>query len=94
LNFFHLVPGIRLDHAEPLKPLECLKIIAVARLMMPDKEIRVCGGREHNLRDLQSWALISGADGLMVGGYLTTAGRNVDDDLKMIADAGFHVDSV
>jgi biotin synthase len=63
----------------------------VARLMMPEKEIRVCGGREQNLRDLQSWALTSGADGLMVGGYLTTGGRAVADDLKMIADAGFEI---
>jgi biotin synthase len=73
--------------------MECLKVIAVARLMMPEKEIRICGGREYNLRDLQSWALVSGADGLMVGGYLTTSGRRVDDDLKMIADAGFVVQS-
>ncbi|MCP4679451.1 MAG: biotin synthase BioB [Deltaproteobacteria bacterium] len=91
LNFFHPVPGNRLEHVTPLSPLECLKIVAVARLMMPDKEIRVCGGREHNLRDLQSWSLISGADGLMVGGYLTTAGRDVQDDLQMIRDAGFMV---
>jgi biotin synthase len=59
--------------------------------MMPHTEIRVCGGREHNLRELQSWAVISGADGLMVGGYLTTAGRHVDQDLAMIVDAGFEI---
>lgn len=92
LNFFHPVEGTRVDNSVPIKPLECLKVIAVARLMMPDKEIRIAGGREYNLRDLQSWALISGLDGMMVGGYLTTSGRSVEDDLKMIADAGFEVD--
>jgi biotin synthase len=91
LNFLIPVPGTRLEAREPLAPLECLKIIAVARLMMPEVEIRVCGGREANLRDLQSWALLAGADGLMVGGYLTTPGRSVDEDLRMIADAGFVV---
>ncbi len=91
LNFLNPVKGTPLSNASPLTSLECLKVIAVARLMLPTKTIRVCGGREHNLRDLQSWLLISGADGLMVGGYLTTFGRNVDDDLKMIADAGFNV---
>lgn len=91
LNFLNPVPGTPLADAHPISALECLKITAVARLMMPTKTIRVCGGREHNLRDLQSWLLISGADGLMVGGYLTTKGRDVDDDLKMIADAGFRV---
>jgi biotin synthase len=92
LNFLNPIPGTPLEDAEPLTAIECLKVIAVARLMMPKKTIRVCGGREHNLRDLQSWALIAGADGLMIGGYLTTKGRKVDDDLKMISDAGFEVD--
>ena len=92
LNFLNPIPGTPLENAKPITPLECLKVIAVARLMMPDKEIRVCGGREKNLRDLQSWSLISGADGLMVGGYLTTAGRDVETDLRMIRDAGFEIE--
>lgn len=92
LNFLNPIPGTPLEDSVPMTPLECLKVIAVARLMMPTKEIRVCGGREKNLRDLQSWALISGADGLMVGGYLTTAGRDVQTDLQMIRDAGFEVE--
>ncbi len=91
LNFFYPVAGTRVEISAPIAPLECLQIVAVARLMFPEKEIRVCGGREFNLGDLQSWALICGADGLMVGGYLTTRGRAVADDLKMIKDAGFKV---
>jgi biotin synthase len=71
--------------------MACLKVVAVARLMMPEKTIRICGGREHNLRDLQSWLLIAGADGLMVGNYLTTKGRSFADDTKMVADAGFEI---
>jgi biotin synthase len=92
LNFHHPIPGTAFEALPLLTPLECLKIIAVARLMMPDREIRVCGGREHILGDLQSWSLISGACGLMVGGYLTTSGRDVKTDLKMISDAGFEVE--
>ncbi len=91
LNFFYPVKGTRINIEQPVSPLECLKIVAVARLMMPDKEIRVCGGREFNLGDLQSWIFISGADGMMIGGYLTTRGRAVEDDLKMISDAGFKI---
>lgn len=91
LNFLNPIKGTPLEDAKPIAPLECLKVTAVARLMMPTKTIRVCGGREHNLRDLQSWLLLAGADGLMVGGYLTTKGRDVADDLRMIADAGFQV---
>lgn len=91
LNFLHPIPGTPLAGVADLTPLDCVKIVAVARLMMPDREVRVCGGREHNLRDLQAFLLAAGADGLMVGGYLTTRGRTVADDLQMIADAGFAV---
>lgn len=93
LNFLNPIPGTALADITPIKPIDCLKVIAVARLMMPTKEIRVCGGRETRLRDLQSWALTSGADGLMVGGYLTTSGRRVEDDWQMIEDAGFVIES-
>jgi biotin synthase len=89
LNFLNPVPGTPLADIAPPPALDCIRIIAVARLMMPSKTIRICGGREINLGDLQSWALIAGADGLMVGGYLTTGGREVKDDLRMIKDAGF-----
>ena len=88
LNFLHPIPGTRVAGLQELTPLDCLKVVAVARLMMPTKEIRVCGGREYNLRDLQSWVFLAGADGIMVGGYLTTSGRSAREDLRMIADAG------
>ncbi len=88
LNFLHPIRGTRFEGTRSITPMDCLKVLAVARLMMPDKEIRVCGGRRYNLRDLQSWVLVAGADGLMVGNYLTVEGRNIADDLRMIADAG------
>ena len=91
INFLNPIKGTPLEDAAPITPMECLKAVAVARLMMPAKTIRICGGREHNLRDLQSWLLISGADGLMVGGYLTTKGRSVSDDIRMVLDAGFEL---
>jgi biotin synthase len=88
LNFLHPIEGTPLAQLAELTPFDCLRIIAVARLMMPDAEIRICGGRQHNLRDLQSWILMAGVDGIMIGNYLTTAGRTVSDDLQMIRDAG------
>jgi len=94
LNFLHPIKGTPLEDTTPISPLECLKVVAVARLMMPGKTIRICGGREHNLRDLQSWLLVSGADGMMVGGYLTTKGRCVEDDIRMIEDAEFEIVSM
>ena len=91
LNFLHPIPGTPLEGLRELTPLDCVRLVAVARLMMPDREIRVCGGREWNLRELGSWVLLAGADGLMVGDYLTTRGRGWDDDFRMIEDAGLRV---
>ncbi|MBC8473947.1 MAG: biotin synthase, partial [Candidatus Omnitrophica bacterium] len=36
-------------------------------------------------------AFASGANGMIIGGYLTTAGRSVEDDLQMVKDLGFEV---
>ena len=55
LNFLYTVPGTPLEDREPLPPLEILKIIAVFRLVLPEQDLKIAGGRERNLRDLQSW---------------------------------------
>ena len=58
---------------------------------MPEADIVLCGGREANMRDLQSSALFAGANGLMIGDYLTTPGRDAELDGKMVADCGLRV---
>jgi biotin synthase len=71
--------------------MECLRIIALFRYVMPDKQISICGGREKNLRDLQSWMFFAGASGTMVGNYLTTTGREPEQDLQMFRDLGLAI---
>lgn len=93
LNFLNPVKGTPLACQEPLSCEEILKSIAVVRYILPDKDISVCGGREVNLRDLQSWIFFAGANGMMTGNYLTTSGRGTEQDLKMIEDLGFTVNS-
>jgi biotin synthase len=89
LNFLNPVPGTPLADADNLTPLECLHTIALFRFILPDRKISVCGGRERNLRDLQSWIFLAGASGTMIGDFLTTSGRPVDSDLQMVKDLGF-----
>lgn len=91
LNFLHPVSGTPLANAIPLTPMEALKIIAVFRFILPDKEIKIAGGREKNLRDLQSWMFYAGANSTMMGNYLTTTGRKVEDDFQMIKDLGLQL---
>lgn len=87
LNFLNPVPGTPLQDARLLTPMDCLRIICLYRYLLPDKRITVCGGREINLREFQSWIFMAGASGTMVGNYLTTSGRDRDTDLQMIKDA-------
>jgi biotin synthase len=88
LNFLHPIPGTPLAGSQPLAPLKILSIVAMVRLLMPDRIIKVAGGREKNLRDLQGLMFMAGADSCIVGGYLTTAGRSAPDDLAMLRDLG------
>ncbi len=88
LNFLNPIPGTPVAEKEELDPFTCLKIIAMMRLVNPRKEIIVCGGREVNLRDLQCLIFPAGASGTMLGNYLTTRGRPMEDDIKMLEDLG------
>jgi biotin synthase len=88
LNFLNPILGTPMGKRKPMLPIDALKIVAMFRLVNPTKEIKVCGGRETVLGDLQSMLFFAGASGMMVGGYLTTHGRSVEADLRMVRDCG------
>ncbi len=86
INFLIPIAGTPLEGQDSLSTMECLKIIALYRFLLPDKTIMICGGREGHLRDLQSWIFLAGANGLLIGNYLTTTGRGAADDVRMVRD--------
>jgi len=88
-NILNPRPGTPLEDSESVPPMEIIKTIALFRLILPKGTIKIAGGREANLRDLQSLALLAGANGLILGNYLTTLGRSAEDDLAMIRDLAF-----
>ncbi|EKD42815.1 MAG: hypothetical protein ACD_73C00007G0002 [uncultured bacterium] len=88
LNFLNPRPGTPLSHLNDLTPLDCLKSISLIRLVLPRKELFVCGGREVNLKDYQDKMFDAGASGTMLGNYLTTAGQSPEDDLSLIKRLG------
>lgn len=89
VNFLNPIPGTRMENRPLLTPMDALKCIALVRLINPEKDITVCGGREVTLRDYQSWVFIAGANGLMVGNYLTTQGRSISMDIDLIKEMEF-----
>jgi biotin synthase len=88
INFLNPIQGTRLEGRSLLAPMEALKVVALYRFIHPRKDITVCGGREVTLGDFQSWIFAAGANGLMVGNYLTTRGRNMKADMAMIRELG------
>jgi biotin synthase len=87
LNFLSPQDGTPFGDRTPMSPREILRNIAVFRYMLPRAEIRIAGGRQF-LRDLQAMIFMAGASGIMIGDYLTTKGRKVEDDLQMLRDLG------
>jgi biotin synthase len=85
LNFLNPQQGTPFGDRTPLTPMEILKCIAVFRYMLPRAEIRIAGGRQF-LGDMQAMIFMAGASGVMIGDYLTTKGRSVEDDLQMLSD--------
>ena len=86
VNFLNPRPGTPLQKASILEPRMALHAVALFRLIIPFAMLRYAGGREIVLGDLQSAGILGGANGLIVGNYLTTLGRSTAEDVKMLSD--------
>jgi biotin synthase len=86
LNFLNPRPGTPLGDRELVSPLEAIRWIALFRLALPSVILRLAGGREVTLRELQALGMTAGINALIVGNYLTTLGRSPDEDLQMLED--------
>lgn len=94
VNFLHPIDGTPLsanDSAKgELNPRYCLKTLCMMRLMNPDRELRIAGGRELHLGSMQAFGLYA-ANSIFVGDYLTTPGQAAAADLKMVEELGFTI---
>lgn len=88
LNFLDPRPGTGRAGSSAPSPRRCVRTLAVFRLIHPRRDLRAAGGREVNLRSLQSMTLYA-ANSIFTEGYLTTGGNRHEADLAMVADAGF-----
>jgi biotin synthase len=91
LNFLVPIPGTPAADRPPMTPEEILKTIAMVRLVCPTAEIKVCAGREKHLGVREADIFAAGANGMMIGGYLTVQGRAPEADLALLARAGMTV---
>ncbi len=89
LNILTPIEGTPLADLSILSLNEVLTVIAMFRLINPKAVIRLAGGRNQLGHD-QYKCFTSGANGAMVGNYLTTAGNSLEGDIAEIAGLGFH----
>ncbi|MDO8746155.1 MAG: biotin synthase BioB [Thermodesulfovibrionales bacterium] len=88
INYLIPVKGTPLGEQDVLNPFEALRIVSLYRFILPQKEIRICGGRMQVLGEFNSMVFMAGADSLLTGNYLTTTGRTFSDDQKLLRDYG------
>jgi biotin synthase len=91
LNFLNQIKGTRSYGLPKLRAYDVLKIIAMFRFAHPGRRLRMGGGREVNLRDLQPLMFLAGIDATITGNYLTTTGKNCAEDMQMIKDLGLMI---
>jgi biotin synthase len=83
------VPGTPLEGAEPLDPLEFVRAIAVARILMPRSHVRLSAGRAAFSDELQALCFLAGANSIFYGEKLLTTGNpDCEADRDLFARLG------
>ena len=88
LNILTPIPNTPFADLKSLSLDEVLSCVAMFRLINPQAVIRMAGGRMQ-LAAEQYRCFTSGANGAIVGNYLTTAGNTLEEDLQMLRNLGF-----
>ncbi len=90
INILTPIPGTPFADLEPLPVEEVLTTIALFRFINPDAVVRVAGGRQQ-LGDEQYHCFAAGANGAIVGNYLTTTGSSIAEDIAALRGLGFSI---
>jgi biotin synthase len=89
INALVAVEGTPLQDQPPLDPLELVRMVAAARILMPHSRVRLSAGREQMTREAQILCLLAGADSIFYGDTLLTTGNPaVEADRELLAAAG------
>lgn len=88
INILTPIPGTPLSELPSLPTEEVLTVVALFRLINPRSIIRMAGGRQQLGRD-QYRCFAAGANGAIVGNYLTTTGSGIAGDLGQLGAMGF-----
>lgn len=86
LNVLTPIKGTPLEHIAPISCNDVVRAICIFRIILKDKVVKLAAGRETALKDFQALAFMAGANGMLIGGYLTIKGRDVGADQALIKE--------
>lgn len=86
INILIPIEGTALESAEPISVEDIIRTICIFRIILKDKTIKVAAGREAVLKDSQLSAFAAGANGMLIGGYLTVKGAALNDDYALVEE--------
>jgi biotin synthase len=79
INMLIPMPGTKLADAPPIDPIDFIRVIAVARILMPQSHVRLTAGRTKMTDEMQALCFFAGANSIFVGDTLLTAANPGDD---------------
>ncbi|SEI15894.1 biotin synthase [Rhizobium tibeticum] len=79
INMLIPIPGSRLANAEPIDPIDFVRTIALARILMPSSHVRLSAGRTDMSDETQALCFFAGANSIFVGETLLTADNPGED---------------
>jgi biotin synthase len=92
INALVAVPGTPLEGLPPVDPLDLVRMVAAARIMMPLSRVRLSAGRRELSKEAQILCFLAGANSIFYGDkLLTTANNDAADDIALIEEAGLSV---
>ncbi len=86
INMLVPIKGTPLESLKSISPADAIRTICIFRIILKNKTIKIAAGRESILKDFQTAAFLGGANGMLIGGYLTICGRDVEEDLEMVKE--------
>lgn len=84
LNILNPIKNTPHGEKKLLSAIEILKTIAIFRLILKNKNIKIAAGRENIFKDFMGSGFLSGANGMLTAGYLTVKGRSIEEDINFI----------
>ncbi|MFA5143215.1 MAG: biotin synthase BioB [Candidatus Omnitrophota bacterium] len=83
INILVPIGGTPLEGKSRISCTDAIKTIAIYRIILKGKTVKLAAGRETILKDFQAAAFMAGANGMLVGGYLTVKGREPSEDREL-----------